>query len=136
MTQPNTPRDEWAHLLFIALTSIVHEFLCGGGCYHGSVAVVGVRELRQRTDALLRRVEAGETIQIADSGRPIAVLAPVLELVPIPDGSAADPLEALNAAGEVRQATTRFADLPEPLLPLSGVPSPSATLAAMRSSGR
>ena len=98
--------------------------------YHEAMVVVGVRELRQHTDALLNRVEAGEEIQIADSGRPIAVLAP------IPDGSPSDPWEELRAAGEIRQAATRFADLPEPLQPLPGVPSPSATLAAMRSSER
>ena len=37
---------------------------------------VGVRELRQRASELLRSVEAGETIEITDRGRPVAVLAP------------------------------------------------------------
>jgi prevent-host-death family protein len=40
------------------------------------MATVGVRELRQRASKLLRRVEAGETIEVTDRGRPVAVLAP------------------------------------------------------------
>ena len=35
------------------------------------MASVGVRELRQRASELLRRVEAGETIEITDRGRPV-----------------------------------------------------------------
>lgn len=38
----------------------------------------GIRELRQRASELLRRVEQGETIEITDRGRPVAVLAPPL----------------------------------------------------------
>lgn len=38
---------------------------------------VGVRELRQRASQLLRLVEAGETIEITDRGRPVAVLSPL-----------------------------------------------------------
>ena len=101
------------------------------------MVVVGVRELRQHTDALLRCVEAGEAIQITDSGKPVAMLAPILS------GSAADPLEELRSAGELRQTTAKFADLPEPLEPLpdipspsKSIPSPSKTLAVMRSGER
>lgn len=36
---------------------------------------VGVRALRQRASELLRRVEAGETIEITDRGRPVALLS-------------------------------------------------------------
>ena len=43
------------------------------------MATVGVRELRQRASELLRRVEAGETIEVTDRGRPVAVLAPLPE---------------------------------------------------------
>ena len=35
---------------------------------------VGVRELRQRASAILRRVAAGETVEVTDRGRPVAVL--------------------------------------------------------------
>ncbi|HCO03412.1 MAG TPA: prevent-host-death family protein, partial [Actinobacteria bacterium] len=34
------------------------------------MASVGIRELRQRASELLRRVEAGETIEVTDRGRP------------------------------------------------------------------
>lgn len=35
---------------------------------------VGVRELRRDASAILRRVAAGETIEVTDRGRPVAVL--------------------------------------------------------------
>ena len=72
---------------------------------------VGVRELRQRASELLRRVQAGEVIEVTDRGRPVAVLAP------IPEGN---PLERLRASGAVIAATADLADLPEPL-PLESV---------------
>jgi prevent-host-death family protein len=38
---------------------------------------VGVRELRQRASELLRLVEGGETVEITDRGRPVALLTPL-----------------------------------------------------------
>ncbi len=38
----------------------------------------GVRELRQDASKLLARVKAGETIEITEHGKPIALLTPVL----------------------------------------------------------
>jgi len=35
---------------------------------------VGVRELRNQTSALLRRVAAGETVEVTDRGRTVALL--------------------------------------------------------------
>lgn len=35
---------------------------------------VGVRELRRDASGILRRVAAGETIEVTDRGRPVAVL--------------------------------------------------------------
>lgn len=67
---------------------------------------VGVRELRQRASALLRLVEQGETIEITDRGRPVALLGPV------PVGSE---LERLRASGQVCRATADLDDLPPPL---------------------
>lgn len=84
---------------------------------------VGVRELRQRASELLRRVEQGETIEITDRGRPIAVLGP------LPEGS---PLERLRAAGEVDEAALDLGDLPAPLPLAPGVTQPSAALAELR----
>jgi prevent-host-death family protein len=78
------------------------------------MTTVGVRELRQRASELLRRVEAGETIEVTDRGRPVAVLAP------LPDRS---PIERLTAAG----------DLLPGQLPLGpGQEPPSGVLARLR----
>jgi prevent-host-death family protein len=67
---------------------------------------VGVRELRQRASELLRRVEAGETIEVTDHGRPVAILAP------LPDRGA---LERLRASGDLVPSDRDLADLPQPL---------------------
>jgi prevent-host-death family protein len=84
---------------------------------------VGVRELRQRASELLRLVAGGETIQVTDRGRPVAVLAPV------PGGS---PLEQLHASGEITAGEGSLDDLPEPLELPAGTESPSAVLARLR----
>jgi prevent-host-death family protein len=84
---------------------------------------VGVRELRQRASELLRLVAGGETIEVTDRGRPVAVLAPV------PGGS---PLERLRASGEVTVGEGSLDDLPEPLELSVGDESPSAVLARLR----
>lgn len=87
------------------------------------MASVGVRELRQRASELLRRVEAGETIQVTDRGRPVAVLAP------LPDQG---PLDRLRSTGELSAATSNLDDLPEPMAIPAGRPLPSAVLAQLR----
>ena len=84
---------------------------------------MGVRELRQRASELLRRVEAGETIEVTDRGRPVAVLAPLPEV---------EPLERLRAAGEVIRAAAGLDDLPAPINLPRGQELPSATLARLR----
>jgi prevent-host-death family protein len=83
---------------------------------------VGVRELRQRASELLRLVERGETIEITDRGRPVALL------VPLPDGS---PLDRLRQCGDIEPASGDIDDLPPPLA-VRGVESPSAVLARLR----
>jgi prevent-host-death family protein len=40
-------------------------------------ASVGVRELRDRVSAVLRRVRNGETVAVTDRNRPIALLVPL-----------------------------------------------------------
>lgn len=85
---------------------------------------VGVRELRQRASELLRRVEAGEIIEVTDHGRPVALLSP------IPSGGA---LERLRSSGELEAAQGGLDDLPEPLPLASGQEAPSAVLARLRS---
>ena len=84
---------------------------------------VGVRELRQRASELLRRVGEGETIEVTDRGRPVAVLSPP------PEGS---PLERLRALGEIEPATADLDDLPEPLVLPRGIERPSAVLGRLR----
>jgi prevent-host-death family protein len=67
---------------------------------------VGVGALRQRASELLRLVEQGETIEVTNHGRVVAVLAPA---------SGQTPWERLVAAGDVSPATANIDDLPEPL---------------------
>jgi prevent-host-death family protein len=87
-----------------------------------TMASVGIRELRQRASELLRRVEDGESIEITDRGRPVAVLAPL----PV------DPLERLIAAGDLQPGAGDIADLPEPLVVPAAIELPSAALARLR----
>jgi len=91
------------------------------------MARVGVRELRQRASELLRRVEAGETVEVTDHGRPVALLTPVPE---------AGPLERLRAAGEVTPATGDEGELPPPLPLEPGREPPSVVLARLRADDR
>lgn len=86
------------------------------------MTTVGVRELRQRASELLRLVEQGETVEITDRGRPVAMLAP------LPEGS---PLERIRGAGEIESATGDLDDLPPPLPPRGGE-LPSQVLARLR----
>lgn len=52
---------------------------------------MGIRELRENLTAAMRRVRAGETIEVTHHGAPIAVIAPVPE----------DRFARLVASGEV-----------------------------------
>jgi len=90
------------------------------------MASVGVRELRQQASQLLRRVEAGEAIEITDHGRPVAVLGP------LPD----DPLARLRAAGDLLPNELELGDLPEPLTLSPGQEAPSSVLARLRQDER
>lgn len=83
----------------------------------------GIRQLRQRASELLRRVEAGETIEITDRGRPVAVLAPLPN-----QGS----IERLRATGDLEPASTDLKDLAEPLALAPGQEGPSSVLERLR----
>jgi prevent-host-death family protein len=87
------------------------------------MASVGVRELRQRASELLRRVEAGETIEVTDRGRPVALLTPVPK---------AGPLGRLRAAGDLSAPAGDLADLPAPLPLQPGQEPPSLVLERLR----
>lgn len=43
-------------------------------CYMTSI---GIRELRQNASAVLRRVAAGETVEVTDRGHPVARIVPL-----------------------------------------------------------
>ncbi|MGH2466719.1 MAG: type II toxin-antitoxin system Phd/YefM family antitoxin [Candidatus Limnocylindrales bacterium] len=82
---------------------------------------VGVRELRQRASDVLRRVAAGETVEVTDRGRPVAVL-----LQALPAG-----LERLEQEGRLRRGRGDLLDLKPLRLPPDAEP-PSAVVAASR----
>lgn len=86
------------------------------------MASVGIRELRQHASELLRRVEAGEHIEITDRGRRVAVLAPLPE----------DPIERLRASGDLIESEATLSDLPEPLALPVGAETPSLVLERLR----
>jgi antitoxin (DNA-binding transcriptional repressor) of toxin-antitoxin stability system len=75
--------------------------------------------------ALARRVgvEAGETIEVTDRGRPVAVLAP------LPDRG---PIERLTAAGDLVPSQHDLDDLPDPLPLGPDQEPPSSVLARLR----
>jgi prevent-host-death family protein len=84
---------------------------------------IGVRELRQHTGKYLERVKAGETIEITERGKLVAIVSP-----PSPAQTA---LERLIAEGKVRPASAPFV-LPEPMPSLPGHPTGSEALEEQR----
>ena len=87
---------------------------------------IGIRELRQQASKHLRDVERGETIEVTDRGRPVALLVPIPQL-----GTA----ERLIAEGRMTRGTGDALAF-EPLEPLHGVPLPSEVLRKMREDER
>jgi prevent-host-death family protein len=73
---------------------------------------VGVRELRRQASAILRRVAAGETVEVTDRGRPVAVL-----LRSMPSG-----LARLEREGLLRRADADLLDLQPVRLPSDATP--------------
>jgi prevent-host-death family protein len=72
---------------------------------------VGVRELRQQASAILRRVAAGETLEVTDRGRTVAVLLPTM-----PSG-----LARLEREGLLRRAEGDLLDVVPAALPRDAV---------------
>ena len=91
------------------------------------MASIGIRELRQRASEFLRRVQAGETIEVTDRGRPVALLTPVPQ---------ASPYESMLVAGDIGAATRSLDDLPEPIAVAPESELPSEVLARMRADER
>ncbi len=72
---------------------------------------VGVRELRQNLSVYLRRVKAGEALEVMERGHVVAVL------VPVPPASTV--VDRLVAAGRAVRATRSLRDLRPPKGPVS-----------------
>ena len=72
---------------------------------------VGVRELRQNLSVYLKRVRAGESLEVTEHGHPIAVLAP--------RGSPESAYDRLVAEGRIRPGVGSIDDIPPPLGPTS-----------------
>ncbi len=84
---------------------------------------IGVRELRQHATRYLQAVASGETVQVTDRGRPVALL------VPVPAGA---PMARLEAQGRLTEAEGDVLDLGPPLPAAKGVAPPSEALARAR----
>jgi prevent-host-death family protein len=82
---------------------------------------IGVRELRRDASGILRRVAAGETVEVTDRGRPVAVLLPTM-----PSG-----LARLEREGLLRRAEADILDLVSVPLP-SQAAAPSRLVAEGR----
>ena len=102
---------------------------CHAMCY-GVVTVsdkVGIRELKQQASAVLRRVVAGEVIEVTDHGHRIARIVPLL-----PSG-----LEQLMVEGRATAADEDLlAAAREAGLPAKGRPSPTVALTDLRADER
>ena len=85
---------------------------------------IGVRELRQHASRYLARVASGETLEVTDRGRPVAMLVPVR----------GDEWQNLLARGRVTPPTEGGDVLDETPSDFGIVPSD--TLAAMREDER
>lgn len=88
---------------------------------------IGIRELRQQASRYLRDVERGETFEVTDRGRPVALL------VPVPRRSE---IERLAASGRLRRGSGDLLALGEPVAAAAGVPPASETLERLRDDER
>jgi prevent-host-death family protein len=88
---------------------------------------VGIRQLRQQASRVLREVERGETIEVTDRGRPVALLVPVPNV---------NRIEGLLASGRLVPAVGDLLELGAPLEPARGAPLPSEALAEARADER
>jgi prevent-host-death family protein len=88
---------------------------------------IGIRELRQHASVWLKRVQRGESFEVTDRGRPVALLTPYREM---------DAFERLVASGAIKPAEGDLLDHINPLPPKPGVPLPSEILEQMRAEER
>ncbi len=95
-------------------------------CYVEGMERVGIRELRQNASEVLRRVAAGEPVEVTNHGRPVA------RIVPIPAGSGLDQLVAEGRATVAVGDLLAVAAIPQP----AGAPRLSDVLAGLRDDER
>jgi len=89
---------------------------------------IGIRELRQNASEHLRLVQLGETIEITDRGRPVAML--------VPASAVTSQLEQLELQGRLSAASGDLLELGRPLASVAGRPSASEELDRMRRNER
>ena len=87
---------------------------------------IGVRELRQQASRYLRTVEQGDTIEVTDRGRPVALIVP----------ARGQGIDLLLRSGRLTPASGDALELGAPLAPKGGVPLPSEILADARAHER
>jgi prevent-host-death family protein len=68
---------------------------------------IGIRELRQNASKYIERVKDGETLEITERGRPVAMLAPVPETRSV--------IDRLVAEGRAWPGEGKLSDLPPPI---------------------
>ncbi|MEO8184992.1 MAG: type II toxin-antitoxin system prevent-host-death family antitoxin [Deltaproteobacteria bacterium] len=84
---------------------------------------IGLRELRQNASVYLRMVTAGETVQIVDRGRPVALW------IPLPHAAG---IASLEAESRLSESEGDLLDLGPPLAQVPDSPLPSEVLALER----
>lgn len=89
---------------------------------------IGIRELRQNASTWLRKVQEGQSFEITDRGRPVALL--------VPPPSEEDLLLRLAAQGRITLPKGSIFDLGPPLPADPGKPTLSEVLEEMRADER
>jgi prevent-host-death family protein len=87
---------------------------------------MGIRELRDNLPAVIRRVRAGEGIEVTDHGHPVARLVPI---------NVRSQYEQLVAEGRIIPPEIELLDVP-PVPARPGMPTASQILAEMREGER
>jgi prevent-host-death family protein len=92
---------------------------------------VGIRELKEHASAVIKRVEAGEVINVTDRGRPVA------RIIPLREGE--DWFDQMVAEGQLIPAKRDLIEVlqedpPPPLMP--GERSPFEVLMELRADER
>jgi prevent-host-death family protein len=86
-----------------------------------------LRHARQRASEVLRMAERGETFEVTDRGRAVALITPI---------RSTNPLDQMRAAGDLSTPTGAIADLPAPLSLPPRTVAPSLVLARLRADER